>query len=222
MAECLHGSWPARSTSALLSPYRPKTAIAGVQVLIACSVSVPADADQHHQTTRTDTHRNPSSAALRLMWPNPDRHGGEGSRRPSFLEAQAVAHLAVTIVQRARSGVRGTTELGSLRGLILLHHRGRNAPTVVDLLALFPGPCTYRRCVDAVVPRSTLLTWRSVSLARMLDVVAERASQGLCILRREVDLILRPVIGKPHCLVSSAAIDVVLQGFAKVGVTVSD
>src|SRR5271165_1713047 len=109
------------------------------------------------------------------MWPNPDRLGGEGSRQPSLLEARAVAHLAVTIVRWARSGVRGRTELGSLRGLILLHHRGRNAPTVVDLLALFPGPCTYRRCVDVVVPRSTLLTWRCASLTCMLDVVAERA-----------------------------------------------
>jgi len=42
---------------------------------------------------------------LRLMWPNPDRHGGEGSREPSIDEAQAVVHLAVTIVQWARSGV---------------------------------------------------------------------------------------------------------------------
>lgn len=47
----------------------------------------------------------PLVSTLRLMWPNPDRHGGQGSRQPSLVEAQAVVHLAVTIVQWARSGV---------------------------------------------------------------------------------------------------------------------
>jgi hypothetical protein len=47
----------------------------------------------------------PLVSMLRLMWPNPDRHGGAGSRQPSLVEAQAVVHLAVTIVQWARSGV---------------------------------------------------------------------------------------------------------------------
>jgi hypothetical protein len=42
---------------------------------------------------------------LRLMWPNPDRPGGRGSRQPSLAEAPAVAHLAMTIVQLARAGV---------------------------------------------------------------------------------------------------------------------
>jgi hypothetical protein len=40
---------------------------------------------------------------LRLLWPNPDRHGGTNSRQPSLDEAQAVVHLAVTIVQWARA-----------------------------------------------------------------------------------------------------------------------
>jgi len=47
----------------------------------------------------------PLVSMLRLMWPNPDRHGGQGSRQPSLVEAQAVVHLAVTIVQWARSDV---------------------------------------------------------------------------------------------------------------------
>ena len=47
----------------------------------------------------------PLVSMLRLMWPNPDRHGGEGSRRPTLMEAEAVVHLAVTIVHWARSGV---------------------------------------------------------------------------------------------------------------------
>lgn len=43
-------------------------------------------------------------AMLRLMWPNPDRHGGTGPiRKPSLEEAQAVVHLAVTLVQWLRS-----------------------------------------------------------------------------------------------------------------------
>jgi hypothetical protein len=54
--------------------------------------------------------RGPLKAAaplvsMRLMWPNPDRHGGRGSRQPSLAEAPAVVHLAMTIVQWARAGV---------------------------------------------------------------------------------------------------------------------
>ena len=45
-------------------------------------------------------------AMLRLMWPNPDRHqDGTAKRKPTQEEAEAVVHLAVTIVQWARSGV---------------------------------------------------------------------------------------------------------------------
>jgi hypothetical protein len=42
---------------------------------------------------------------LQLMWPNPDRHGGTGSRVPTLPEAQAVVHLAITIVQWVRNEV---------------------------------------------------------------------------------------------------------------------
>jgi len=42
---------------------------------------------------------------LRLLWPNPDRHGGDASRAPTLIEAQSVVHLAVTLVQWARTGV---------------------------------------------------------------------------------------------------------------------
>lgn len=46
-------------------------------------------------------------AMLRLIWPNPDRHGGGTgvSRQPSLEEAEAVVHLAVLVVQWVRSGV---------------------------------------------------------------------------------------------------------------------
>lgn len=44
----------------------------------------------------------PLVSMLRLMWPNPDRHGSGTSRMPSPAEAQQVVHLAVTIVQWAR------------------------------------------------------------------------------------------------------------------------
>jgi hypothetical protein len=44
-------------------------------------------------------------AMIRLMWPNPDRHqDGSPKRTPSDKEAQAVLHLAVTIVQWVRNG----------------------------------------------------------------------------------------------------------------------
>lgn len=45
-------------------------------------------------------------SVLRLMWPNPDRHGGGGSTRvPSQAEGEAVVQLAVLVVQWCRSGV---------------------------------------------------------------------------------------------------------------------
>jgi hypothetical protein len=47
----------------------------------------------------------PVVSMQRLMWPNPDRHGGRGSRQPSLAEAPAVVHMAMTLVQWARAGV---------------------------------------------------------------------------------------------------------------------
>lgn len=41
---------------------------------------------------------------LHFIWPNADRHGG-GGPKPSLAQAQAVAQLAVTIVQWARAGI---------------------------------------------------------------------------------------------------------------------
>ena len=47
----------------------------------------------------------PLVTMLRLIWPNPDRHGSDASRKPSLGEAQAVVNLAVTVVQWTRIGV---------------------------------------------------------------------------------------------------------------------
>jgi hypothetical protein len=48
----------------------------------------------------------PLVAMLRLLWPNPDRHGAPASSRaPSIEQARAVVQLAVTIVQWGRNGV---------------------------------------------------------------------------------------------------------------------
>jgi hypothetical protein len=41
---------------------------------------------------------------LRLMWPNPDRHGTGERRTPTQEEAQNVVHLAVLLVSWVRSG----------------------------------------------------------------------------------------------------------------------
>jgi hypothetical protein len=41
---------------------------------------------------------------LKYLWPNPDRHASGNSRPPTLREAQAVTHLAVTIVQWIRDG----------------------------------------------------------------------------------------------------------------------
>lgn len=47
----------------------------------------------------------PLVTMLRMLWPNPDRHASPQHRRtPSLEEAQAVVHLAVTIVQWGRDG----------------------------------------------------------------------------------------------------------------------
>jgi hypothetical protein len=46
----------------------------------------------------------PLVCMLRLMWPNPGRHGGAVARPISVEEAQDVVHLAVTIVQWLRTG----------------------------------------------------------------------------------------------------------------------
>ena len=40
---------------------------------------------------------------LRLIWPNPDRHGS-GGRKPTLTEARAVVTLVGTVVQRRREG----------------------------------------------------------------------------------------------------------------------
>ncbi|MGH3219635.1 MAG: hypothetical protein ACRDPY_13160 [Streptosporangiaceae bacterium] len=45
---------------------------------------------------------DPMVAMLRLIWPNPDRHGSDASREPSLAEAQGVIHLAISVVQLAR------------------------------------------------------------------------------------------------------------------------
>jgi len=118
----------------------------------------------------------PLVAMLRLTWPNPDRHGGAGSRQPSLVEAQAVVHLAVTIVQWARSGV--LAKRLRLRGFVLLHHRCRDSATFVDLHAPFLGPCAHGGRVGAL-PRATGLTRRTGRFAYMLDVLAQRASHHL-------------------------------------------
>jgi hypothetical protein len=44
-------------------------------------------------------------AMLELIWPNPDRHGGGTPTVITFEQAQAVVHLAVTVVQWGRAGV---------------------------------------------------------------------------------------------------------------------
>lgn len=43
-------------------------------------------------------------AMLRLIWPNPDRHGSESLRAPTDAEARAVVHAGITVMQWTRSG----------------------------------------------------------------------------------------------------------------------
>ena len=57
-----------------------------------------SDADGSHSV-------EPLLAMLDRLWPNPDRHVDGKQRTPTLEEAQAVVHLAVTVVQWGRSGV---------------------------------------------------------------------------------------------------------------------
>ncbi|MFW3473477.1 hypothetical protein ACN24M_19625 [Streptomyces microflavus] len=47
---------------------------------------------------------DPLVAMLDSLWPNPDRHATGTHREPTLKEAQAAVHLAVSLVQWARSG----------------------------------------------------------------------------------------------------------------------
>ncbi|MFW8624832.1 hypothetical protein ACOI1A_12920 [Corynebacterium glutamicum] len=44
-------------------------------------------------------------ALLKMVWPNPDRHGTGESRTPTQNEAEAVLHTAITIVQWIQGGL---------------------------------------------------------------------------------------------------------------------
>lgn len=44
-------------------------------------------------------------ALLKMVWPNPDRHGTGESRTPTQNEAEAVLHTAITIVQWIQAGL---------------------------------------------------------------------------------------------------------------------
>ncbi|MCQ4207835.1 hypothetical protein [Streptomyces longispororuber] len=50
-----------------------------------------------------DNSIQPVLEILNVLWPNPDRHANKGRRKPTLAESQAVIHLAVTVVQWARS-----------------------------------------------------------------------------------------------------------------------
>jgi len=58
-------------------------------------------------SSQTVTNIETLEAMLRLIWPNPDRHGGASgaTRKPDLDEAQAILQIAITVVQLVRSGV---------------------------------------------------------------------------------------------------------------------
>jgi hypothetical protein len=58
-------------------------------------------------SSRTVSNVQTIEAMLRLVWPNPDRHGGAAgaSRTPSLQEAQSVLQVAIAIVHFVRLGV---------------------------------------------------------------------------------------------------------------------
>lgn len=86
-------------------PSNPKATLAHVAGELKSQPAQRSFALQSSSTTTDGV--GTVEAMLRLMWPNPDRHGGGpgSARKPSQHEAEAVVHLAVTIVQWARAGV---------------------------------------------------------------------------------------------------------------------
>lgn len=58
-------------------------------------------------SSQTVTNIQTIEAMLRLIWPNPDRHGGAAgtSRAPSLQEAQSVLQIAIAVVYFVRLGV---------------------------------------------------------------------------------------------------------------------
>lgn len=73
------------------------------------AVSAIANSPDRWQTTfpqRETRDVEPIVGMLRMIWPNPDRHGGiDGASRPPTLEeARAVVTLAASLVQLGRSG----------------------------------------------------------------------------------------------------------------------
>jgi|SRR5215510_3818997 len=93
----------------------------------------------------------PLVSMQRPMWPNPDRHGGQGSRQPSLAEAPAVVHLAMGNCAVARADVISEASLRESR----------------DGAGALAQPCAFSYCAATSAgmrPRS--LTFRPRALAQ--------------------------------------------------------
>jgi hypothetical protein len=90
----------------IVTPNNPKATLGNVLGEVKAS---PSKLKFVLQTSpgQTITNVQTVEAMLRLMWPNPDRHGGASGtgRTPTLSEAQAVLQIAITIVNWVRAGV---------------------------------------------------------------------------------------------------------------------
>ena len=85
----------------------PKTAKATLGNVLGDIKASPARLTMKLATSSTTTGAVETvEAMLRMLWPNPDRHGGSGPTRvPDLDEAQAVLQIAITVVHWVRIGM---------------------------------------------------------------------------------------------------------------------
>lgn len=86
----------------IVLPKIPKPNLGGVAgELEASSTKWRLELTSSGKNNAVDTLSN----MLRLIWPNPDRHGGGQARRtPSQREAESAVHLAISIIEMCRNG----------------------------------------------------------------------------------------------------------------------
>ncbi|HEX6520741.1 MAG TPA: hypothetical protein VF070_12140 [Streptosporangiaceae bacterium] len=122
----------------------------------------------------------PFVSMLRLIWPNPDRHGGTNRRHPSLDESRAVVHLAIMIVQWARAGVLSKRPLAERPFSVQSYAAERAFGTATDeILQASDGEVTRADRGGATCPKTRERRGRMiVSLLTVLILAVARGLPG--------------------------------------------